>query len=186
LEFQKKTANMSTYKKDFTIRPADGKYLNPWDCSTMQDGQECCIVLANPYDESPRNVVATYRGGGFYRNTDTPRWGCVTEATPIAPESQWPTGRIWSTEDWEEMAIYPPQPVQQAVFIVTMPDGKEFEVLAPFTDETPETDEAQINYQVKLETFERHIRNAYQYSNYPYVLPNIKTRWAWQEKPETK
>ena len=92
---------MSTYKKDFTIRPAEGKYLNPWDCSTMQDGQE-------------------------------------------------------------------------------------FEVLAPFTDETPETDEAQINYQVKLETFERHIRNAYQYSNYPYVLPNIKTRWAWQEKPETK
>ena len=173
---------MSTYKKDFTIRPADGKYLNPWDCSTLQDGQECCVkagTFSNP-------VCAFYRGGSFFAVGNGDQLFGVTEATPIAPESQWPTGRIWSTEDWEEMAIYPPQPVQQAVFIVTMPDGKEFEVLAPFTDETPETDEAQINYQVNLETFERHIRNAYQYSHYPYVLPNIKTRWAWQEKPETK
>lgn len=76
--------------------------------------------------------------------------------------------------------------MQPAVLIVTMPDGKEFEVLAPFTDETPETDEAQINYQVKLETFERHIRNAYQYSNYPFVTPPVTTRWAWQEKPQRK
>jgi len=76
--------------------------------------------------------------------------------------------------------------VQPAVMIVTMADGKEFEVIAPFTDETPKHEAAQINYQVRLETFERHIRNAYQYSKYPHVTPLVKTRWAWQENPKTK
>jgi hypothetical protein len=105
---------------------------------------------------------------------------------PYHTKDLWPDNADWSTDDWEERGIYPPRPVQPAVLVVELYDGRTFEVVAPFTDEPPETDGAQINYQVNLETFERHIRNAYQYSHYPYVLPNIKTRWAWQENPETK
>ena len=173
---------MSTYIKDFTIRPAEGLFLQPSDIiGKIADGRECCVINHNG-----SMLRAIHDGGYFTCNGNNARVMNITEATPIPAESTWPTGSDWSMDDWEERGIYPPQPVQPAVLIVTMPDGKEFEVLAPFTDETPETDGAQINYQVNLETFERHIRNAYQYSHYPYVLPNIKTRWAWQEKPETK
>ncbi len=183
-----KTANMS-YRKDFTIKP-ESKYLSPWDCSAiLQDGQECCIVLANPYDESTRNVVATYRGGGFYRNTDTPRYGCVTEATPIAPESQWPTGSDWSTDDWEDRGIYPPRPVQPAVMIVELSDGRTFEVVAPFTDETPEGKQEQKDYQDDLDLFESNTRNLYRYATLPNKPTDKKITvsaiyWAWQKKPK--
>ena len=181
---------MSTYKKDFTIRPAEGKYLNPWDCSTLQNGQECCIVLANPYDESTRNVVATYGGGGFYRNTDTPRYGCVTEATPIAPESQWPAGSDWSTDNWEDRGIYPPRPIQPAVLIVQLSDGRTFEVVAPFTDETPEGKQEQKDYQDDLDLFQSNTRRLYRYATLPNKPTDkkitVSVHWAWQENPETK
>jgi len=173
---------MSKYIKDFTIKPAKVPFLQSSDViGKIADGQECCVIT-----DDGKQMCAIHNGGYFTRTGNNARVMNVTEATPIPAESTWPTGSDWSTDDWEDRGTYPPRPIQPAVLIVTMPDGQEFEVVAPFTDETPETDEAQINYQVNLETFERHIRNAYQYSHYPYVLPNIKTRWAWHSKPETK
>jgi hypothetical protein len=164
-----------SYKTTFTITPASGPYLMPFDIiGKIADGEECCVINHNG-----ATLCAIHRGGEFTRPGNASRVMNVKEATPIPAEDQWPKGCDWSTDDWEDRGIYPPRPVQQAVLIVTMPDGTSFEVVAPFTDETPQSDEAQINYQVNLDTFERHIRNAYQYSHYPYVLPSIKTRWAW-------
>lgn len=171
---------MSKYIKDFTIKPPiERPFLHPSDLvGKIADGQECCVINSDG-DE----LCAIHNGGYFTRVANSARVLNVTEATPIAPENQWPAAAVWSTSDWEDLGIYPPRPVQQAILIVTMPDGTEFEVSAPFTDETPKAESAQINYHVRLETFERHIRNAYQYSHYPKVIPTIQTRWAWQDKP---
>jgi hypothetical protein len=164
-----------SYKTTFTITAKPDRFLEPFQLlGKIAEGEECCIITA--YEE---RVCAIHEGGYFTAPGSRYAIGYIIEATPIPAESTWPTGCDWSTDDWEDRGIYPPRPVQQAALIVTMPDGKAFEVIAPFTDETPQSDEAQINYQVNLETFERHIRNAYQYSHYPYVLPTIKTRWAW-------
>jgi len=168
-----------SYQTTFTIKPPTVReFLHPSDViGKIADGKECC-VKAGTFSNC---ICAFHRGGYFFTigSTHGDKLFGVIEATPIPPESQWPAGCDWSTDDWEDRGIYPPLPVQQAALIVTMPDGTAFEVVAPFTDATPQSDEAQICHQVNLDTFERHIRNAYQYSHYPYVLPTIKTRWAW-------
>ena len=179
---------MSTYKKSFTIRPAKGQYLTAWDCSTiLQDGQECCVkagTFSNP-------VCAFYRGGSFFAIGAKKALAGVTEATPIAPERQWPTGSDWSTDDWEDRGIYPPRPVQPAVLIVELSDGRTFEVVAPFTDETPEGKQEQKDYQDDLDLFEANARHLYRYATLPNNPTDKKITvsaiyWAWQEKPKAR
>lgn len=178
---------MSTYKKDFTIRPAEGKYLNPWDCSTiLQDGQECCVkagTFSNP-------VCAFYRGGGFFAVGNGDQLFGVTEATPIPHSDLWPDNADWSTDDWEERGIYPPRPVQPAVLIVELSDGRTFEIPSPYTDETPVGEKEQKEYQDDLADYEARLGRAWFYGTLPQKASDksvkVTTRWAWQENPKTK
>jgi len=181
-----KTANMS-YKKDFTIRPVDSQYLTPWDCSAiLQNGQECCVINHNG-----SMLCAIHDGGYFTCNGNNARVMNITEATPIPAESTWPAGSDWSTDDWEDLGIYPPRPVQPAVLIVELSDGRMFEVVAPFTDETPKGKQEQKDYQDDLDLFESNARRLYRYATLPNKPTDKKITvsaiyWAWQEKPETK
>jgi hypothetical protein len=159
------------YKTTFTIRPSKGKYLLPLDVAgKIADGEECCVIT----DKGER-LCAFHQGSEFTRVALHARILNVTEATPIPAEDQWPKGCDWSTDDWEDRGIYPPKPVQPAVLIVTLPDGREIEVEAPFTDETPEGDFPQEHYQWQIETFRMFTRFAYQ-------VDHSAVRWAWQEK----
>jgi hypothetical protein len=182
-----KTANMSTYIKDFTIRPAEGPFMQSSDVlGKIANNQECCVITSDR-----KQVFAVHYGGYFTRLASNARILNVTEATPIAPESQWPTGSDWSTTDWEEHGIYPPRPVQPAVLIVELSDGRTFEVVAPFTDETPNGKQEQKDYQDDLDLFESNSRHLYRYATLPNKPTDKKITvsaiyWAWQEKPETK
>lgn len=178
---------MSTYIKDFTIRPAEGPFLQPSDIiGKIADGRECCVINHNG-----SMLCAIHNGGYFTRTGNNVRVMNVTEATPIAPESQWPTGSDWSTDDWEEHGIYPPRPVQPAVLIVELSDGRTFEVVAPFTDETPNGKQEQKDYQDDLDLFESNSRHLYRYATLPNKPTDKKITvsaiyWAWQEKPKAR
>lgn len=178
---------MSKYIKDFTIKPPiERPFLHPSDLvGKIADGQECCVINSDG-DE----LCAIHNGGYFTRVANSARVLNITEATPIAPESQWPTGRVWSTSDWEEMAIYPPRPFQPAVLIVELSDGRTFEIPSPYTDETPGGEKEQKEYQDDLADYEARLGKAWFYGTLPKKASDkpvkVTTRWAWQEKPETK
>lgn len=179
---------MSTYKKYFTIKPpTERPFLRPSDVlGKIADGQECCVINSDG-DE----LCAIHNGGYFTRVANSARILIVTEATPIAPESQWPAGSDWSTSDWEDLGIYPPRPVQPAVLIVELSDGRTFEVVAPFTDETPKGKQEQKDYQDDLDLFEANARHLYRYATLPNKPTDKKITvsaiyWAWQEKPNKK
>jgi hypothetical protein len=158
------------YKTTFTIRPSKGKYLLPLDVAgKIADGEECCVIAHEQY------VCAIHEGGYFRISGSRYPLKGVTEATPIPAEDQWPKGCDWSTDDWEDRGIYPPKPVQPAVLIVTLPDGREIEVESPFTDETPEEESPQEDYGYELNRFSMHVRKAYK-------VERSAVRWAWQEK----
>jgi hypothetical protein len=158
-----KIKTVMSYKTTFTITPASGPYLMPFDIiGKIADGEECCVVNHNG-----ATLCAIHRGGEFTRPGSAARVMNVKEATPIPPESQWPAGCDWSTDDWEERRIYPPRPVQPAVLIVELSDGRKFEVVAPFTDEED---------QEKLNEFVKYIDVAYWRAAEDRKL---KTRWAW-------
>lgn len=168
-----------SYQTTFTVTPKEGEFLKPFDIvGKIADGQECCVyqgALTTP-------VIATHKGGYFYVEGAEKPLHKVTEATPIPDEGQWPAGCKWTEADWEELGIYPPRPVQSAVLIVTMNDGRTFEVTAPFTDETPEKEEDQVEHQRDMDIFAALIKKAYRLAS-----PLLKdyqqaptTRWAWQ------
>jgi hypothetical protein len=160
------------YKTDFTIRPANGKYLLPLDVAgKIADGEECCVIAHE------QHVCAIHEGGYFRMSGSRYPLEGVTEATPIPAEDQWPKGCDWATDDWEDRGIYPPKPVQPAVLIVTLPDGRELEVESPFTDETPPNEawQAQNWYNFSLNRFAIN-------ASYLYGVKPSAVRWAWQEK----
>ena len=175
---------MSTYIKDFTIKPSKYPNLFAGDVlGKIADDTECCVITSDG-----EKICAIYNGGYFAVNA---RSLYVTEATPIAPESQWPTGSDWSTDDWEEHGIYPPRPVQPAVLIVELSDGRTFEVVAPFTDETPNGKQEQKDYQDDLDLFESNSRHLYRFATLPNNPTDKKITvsaiyWAWQEKPKAR
>ena len=177
---------MSTYKKQFTIRPAQGPFLQPFDLAgKIADGQECCVINHNG-----SMLCAIHINGYFTRVANRARVLNVTEATPIAPERQWPTGSDWSTDDWEDRGIYPPRPVQPAVLIVELSDGRTFEIPSPYTDETPVGEKEQKEYQDDLADYEARLGRAWFYGTLPQKASDksvkVTTRWAWQENPKTK
>lgn len=178
---------MSKYIKDFTIKPAKVPFLQSSDViGKIADGQECCVIT-----DDGKQMCAIHNGGYFTRTGNNARVMNVTEATPIPAESTWPTGSDWSTDDWEDRGIYPPRPVQPAVLIVELSDGRTFEVVAPFTDETPEGKQEQKDYQDDLDLFEANARHLYRYATLPNnpTDPKITVSaiyWAWQEKPKAR
>jgi hypothetical protein len=174
---------MSTYKKDFTIKPSKYHNLFAGDVlGKIADDTECCVITSDG-----EKICAIYNGGYFAVNA---RSLYVTEATPIAPESQWPTGSDWSTDDWEDRGIYPPRPVQPAVLIVELSDGRTFEIPSPYTDETPVGEKEQKEYQDDLADYEARLGRAWFYGTLPQKASDksvkVTTRWAWQENPKTK
>ncbi len=177
---------MSKYIKDFTIKPAKVPFLQSSDViGKIADGQECCVIT-----DDGKQMCAIHNGGYFTRTGNNARVMNVTEATPIPAESTWPTGSDWSTDDWEERGIYPPRPVQPAVLIVELSDGRTFEIPSPYTDETPVGEKEQKEYQDDLADYEARLGRAWFYGTLPQKASDksvkVTTRWAWQENPKTK
>ncbi len=177
---------MSKYIKDFTIKPAKVPFLQSSDViGKIADGQECCVIT-----DDGKQMCAIHNGGYFTRTGNNARVMNVTEATPIPAESTWPTGSDWSTDDWEDLGIYPPRPVQPAVLIVELSDGRTFEIPSPYTDETPVGEKEQKEYQDDLADYEARLGRAWFYGTLPQKASDksvkVTTRWAWQENPKTK
>lgn len=161
------------YVKDFTIRPKQGQFLLPLDIAgKLFEREKCCVksgVFSNP-------VVAFHRGGYFFISGSIKPLSGVSEATPIPPQSMWPAGCDWAEDDWTERGIYPPRPVQDAVLLVTMPNGRIYEVTMPFTDERPGDDADERErylYEFKLALNVMRVKRI-------YGVERSAIKWAWE------
>ncbi len=160
-----------SYKKSFTIIPRESAYLCPMDLiGKIADGQRCCIISSGDL------WIAIHSGGYFYAsglNHSLPR---VKEVTPIPLEGEYPAGSKWTEEDWTERGIYPPRPVQDAVLLVRMPNGRIYEVTMPFTDDSPGDDADERErylYEFKLALNVMRVKRI-------YGVERSAIKWAWE------
>lgn len=164
-----------SYKTNFTITPPcewmKSAYLRPVDViGKIDDGHRCCVISRGDF------WIAKHKGGSFFSSGLSKRLPAVTEATPIPTESQWPKGCEWSEDDWTERGIHPPRPVQDAILIVTMPNGRIYEVTMPFTDERPGVDADERErylHEFKLALQVMRVKRI-------YGVERSAIRWAWE------